>query len=67
MEDHKPWPVFALEQDFAKERKLKSVDEKCKSLSLGDVLSKLMQLKRITVGVWGQSLQPPGAMGPKFL
>ena len=61
MEDHKPWPVIALKQDFAKGRKLKSVDKKCKCLILGNVLSKLMHFKRITVG--GLGADPPAAVG----
>ena len=48
MEDQKPWPVFACNQDFAKRRGL---EPKMKMAKLGNVLSKLVQLKSITDGI----------------
>ena len=51
-EDQKPGPGLALNQDFVTGRGLKP---KVKMSKLGDVLSKLVQRKRITdedVGIW---------------
>ena len=50
MEDQKPWPAFALNQDFTEERRLKPIVKKVKTPKLQDVLNKLEQLKRITDG-----------------
>ena len=55
MEDQKPWPGLALNKNFAKARKLKS-KLKMKMSELGDVSSKLVQLKRITSGGLGAKL-----------
>ena len=46
-EDQKPWPGFSCNQDFAEERRLEPNVEMYES---GDALSKLVSLKRITVG-----------------
>ena len=49
---------FLRNQDFAEERGL---EPKVKTFKLGEALSKLVYLRRITD--WGRSLQPPEAMG----
>ena len=48
MEDQKPWPGLALTQDFAERRGLKA-----KTSNLENVLSEVVQLKRITNGGLG--------------
>ena len=60
MEDQKPWPGFSHNQDFAEG---KGLTPKVKMPELEEALSKLELLKRIIDGVWGQSPQPPEAMG----
>ena len=47
MENQKPLPVFALNQNFAEERELKQTFKKVKMPKLGDVLSKLVLRKRM--------------------
>ena len=42
MEDQKPWPGFALNQDFAEAKRLKPIAKKAKMPKLEDVLSKLI-------------------------
>ena len=59
IDDQKPWSVFSSNQDFVEER---GQEPKVKLSELGDALSKLVYLKRITDGGLGQSSQPPGAM-----
>ena len=61
MEDLKPWPGFSRNQDFAEGREL---TPKVKMSELGDALSKLVQLKRITDGRLGAE---PSAAGRFFV
>ena len=53
--DQKMWPGLAGSQDFAEQRG--------KMSKLGDVLSRLMQVKSITDGGLGESPSPLEAMG----
>ena len=59
MEDQKPWPNWALEQNFAEGKKLERKPKKLKMSNLRDVLSKVIQLKQITDG--GLGAEPPAA------
>ena len=54
---------MALNQDFDKGIGQKLIVKKCKCLTLGDVLSKLVYSNVSQTGVWGRSPQPPVAMG----
>ena len=60
MEDQKPWLGFSRNQDFAEGRGL---TPKVKMSELGDALSKLMQLKRITDGGLGAESPVAGGYG----
>ena len=58
MEGQKPWPDFPRNQDFAEG---KGLEPKVKMSDLGDVLNKLVQLKR--TADWSQGAEPLAAVG----